>query len=68
MGHKQIIELHKYWVVYINKLTSTMCYRGNGQKLNKVKLTPKTKNKCYFIWWIEKVAVSLYQQKGNKNI
>ena len=23
---------------------------GSNKKSNKVKLTPKTKNKCYFIW------------------
>ena len=49
-------------VVFMQKNLKTELYN------NKVKLTPKTKNKCYFIWWIEKVAVSLYQQKGNKNI
>ena len=49
-------------VVFMQKNLKTELYN------NKVKLTPKTKNKCYFIWQIEKVAVSLYQQKGNKTI
>ena len=47
-------------VVFMQKNLKTELYN------NKVKLTPKTKNKCYFVLQIEKVAVSLYQQKGNK--
>ena len=47
-------------VVFMQKNLKTESYN------NKVKLTPKTKNKCYFVLQIEKVAVSLYQQKGNK--